>query len=63
MSISTGFEHLTHYTVELLITGTFVPGQCYDVAEEQTRMAGPITLRFLTRTYTLNRVSIDLIDN
>ena len=61
MLISTGFEHLTHYTVELIVSGTFIPGQCYDPAEEQIRFAGPIALRFVTRTYTLDRVGINSV--
>ena len=60
MLISTGFEHLTHYTVELITAGTFVPGQCYDPVEEQTTMAGPVTLRFVYRIYTLDRVGITI---
>ena len=59
MIISTGFEHLTHYTVEFIASPPPVPSQCYDPAEEQT--FGPI-LRFVRRVYTVDAVK-NIIDS
>ena len=56
IQMSAGFELLTHYTMEMVVSGTSVPGQCYDPAEEQR--IGPI-LKFVRRVYTIDRVGIN----